>query len=390
VTRTQVIVVGLGAMGSAVCRQLAARQTPVIGIDRHRPPHAFGSTHGDTRITRLSIAEGAHYTPLAQRSHTLWRELEAETGAQLMHQVGVLMISTPGSAFMTTVSTAAARFGIAHEMLDAAALRDRFGMFAVGDDAVAYLEPEGGYLRPEAAVAAQLTAAARDGATLRVGTVVTEWSASPQGVQVRLADGETIAGERLVLSAGPWLPQLLGARLASRFAVHRQLLFWFETIRGHEQLSRMPSWIYDYAPPQERPGAAHGRMMYGFPAIDGPSGGLKLGIEQYETRHLPDDVQHPASQAEVADAYRRHVGERLPWLGPRAVRTASCHYTCTPDSHFVIDLHPEFDNVTIVSPCSGHGFKHSAAIGEAVARQLAGEGPASGVELAPFALSRLL
>jgi sarcosine oxidase len=389
VAHTSVIVVGLGAMGSAVCRELAARGIAVTGIDRDHPPHVHGSTHGDTRITRLATSEGPDYFALARRSHERWRDLEAQTGDRVLHQVGTLMISVAGSPFIASVRGVAQRFGIAHESLDAEALRERFPMFAVGDDAVAHLEPEGGYVRPEATVAAQLALARRNGASLRLGATVIGWTASTDGVAVTLADGETITGERLVLCAGPWLPQLLGDEVGAPFSIHRQISYWFEIETGHDPLSRMPTWIYDFAASEDRPGAAHQRAFYGFPALDGPGGGLKLGTEQYEVRHVPDDRQHPASEAMAAALHREVLRDRLPWLAPRAVRSVSCLYTCTPDSHFVIDRHPEHDAVTLVSPCSGHGFKHSAAIGEAVAQTIAGEPLAPGVDLASFALSRL-
>jgi sarcosine oxidase len=390
VTSPEVIVVGLGAMGSAVCRELAARGVAVTGIDRHHPPHVHGSTHGDTRITRLATSEGPHYTPLVLRSHALWRRLEEQTDTELLHQVGALMVSTAGSLFMTTVQSVAQQFSIAHEMLDTAQLRDRFPMFAVEDGVVGYLEPEGGYVRPEAAVAAQLAAAQQDGATLRLGATVTGWDASADGVTVTLADGQTIAGEQLVLCAGPWLPQLLGEEIGAPFSIHRQISYWFQIDCGYEPLSRMPAWIYDFAAGEERPGAVHQRAFYGFPALDGAEGGLKLGMEQYELHHVPDDSQHPASEADAQALHREVLRDRFPWLGPRAVRSVSCLYTCTPDSHFVIDRHPAHDAVTVVSPCSGHGFKHSAAIGEAVAQRIAGEPLSAGIDLAPFALSRLL
>jgi sarcosine oxidase len=390
-SRAEVIVVGLGAMGSAVCRELAARGVAVTGIDRHHPPHVHGSTHGDTRITRLANAEGPQYFALARRSHERWRTLEAETGQRVLHQVGVLMISVAGSPFMTSVQDVAARFAIDHETLDADALRTRFPMFGVGEDGVAHLEPEGGYVRPEAAVAAQLELAGRDGATLRLGETVTHWSASEAGVRVRTADGQTLAGDQLVLCAGPWLPQLLEPELGAHFAVRRQLLHWLAIESDYEALAALPAWIYDPLGHDtgERPGAAHLRAFYGFPAVDGPDGGLKLGVEQYEACHAPDDRQHPATEAETAALHETLVRDRLAGLSARSVRTASCLYTCTPDSHFVIDRHPEHPAVTLVSPCSGHGFKHSAAIGEAIAQRLTGEPPSPGVELGAFALSRL-
>ena len=399
-TDTEVIVVGLGAMGSATAWQLARAGVQVTGIDRHHPPHAHGSTHGDTRITRLATAEGPQYVPLVRRSHELWREIEAETGSELLHQVGALMLSVPGSPFIATVRALADRFGIDHEQLDAPQLRERFPMFVVPDDAEGYLEPGGGWVAPETAVAAQLTLARAEGAQLRLGETVRSWSADGGGVAVS-TDAGTITADRLVLCAGPWLPRLLGG-LDAMFSVHRQLLFWFGIEHGHPPLAELPVWMWDIPnrptpggdtpgraqAGEHRSGAGHLRGFYGFPAIDGPEGGLKLATEQYVTRHAPDDRQHPATAAQTAEMYDTFVAGRLPWLSPAPVRTVSCLYTCTRDSHFVIDHHPEHAQVTVVSPCSGHGFKHSAAIGEAAAALALGQVP--GIDLAPFAIDRLL
>jgi sarcosine oxidase len=371
-------------MGSATTWQLARAGVQVIGIDRHHPPHAHGSTHGDTRITRLATAEGPQYVPLVRRSHELWREIEAETGAELLHQVGALMISVPDSPFMATVRALADRFAIDHERLGARRLREQFPMFTVPDDAEGYLEPEGGWVAPEPAVAAQLTLARAEGAQLRLGETVQSWSADGAGVSV-ITDAGTITAERLVLCAGPWLPSLLGG-LHAMFSVHRQLLFWFGIDHGHASLAELPAWMWDIG--EHHSGAGHLRGFYGFPAIDGPHGGLKLATEQYLTHHAPDDRQHPATAAQTAEMHDTFVAGRLPWLSPAPVRTVSCLYTCTRDSHFVIDHHPEHPQVTVVSPCSGHGFKHSAAIGEAAAALALDQAPE--IDLAPFAIDRLL
>ncbi len=163
-----VIVVGLGAMGSATVHQLARRGVEVLGIDRHSPPHSFGSSHGETRITRRLTLEGTEYVPLAVRSHEWWRRIEAETGASVLTECGVLSLSDlavdPGA--FAVHERAAAAFGIDYELLDAAALRDRFPQFRVETSRVGLLEPGGGFVRPEAAISAQLDLAKRYGARL--------------------------------------------------------------------------------------------------------------------------------------------------------------------------------------------------------------------------------
>ena len=379
--RADVVVVGLGAMGSAVCAQLAGRGAAVVGIDQYDPPHPYGSTHGETRMTRLAVGEGPEYVPLVRRSHELWREIEAETGTQLLTQPGGLILSRPGSWFFEGTRELARRFEIEHEELSPAELRERFPMFAVDEKTEGYYEPAAGFVRPEDAVRAQLELARRGGAHLRTGERVLDWSASGPGVSV-VTDRASYAGDQLILCAGPWLPELFPEG-RDVFAVHRQIQFWFPIRQGYEQLRDMPVFVWDSG--GERGGFVHFDGFYGFPAVDGLAGGVKVATENYETTTEPDGRQHPATSAETAAMYRHCIEARLPWLGPDPVRTLSCLYTCTRGSRFVIDRHPEHDAVLIVSPCSGHGFKHSPAIGEAVAQWVTDGRPE--LDLSPFRLS---
>jgi sarcosine oxidase len=381
--QADVVVVGLGAMGSAACAQLATRGVSVIGIDQYDPPHPFGSTHGETRMTRLAVGEGAEYVPIVKRSHELWPEIEAQTGTRLLIQPGGLIMSRPGGWFFEGTRELARRFSIAHEDLSSGELRERFPMFAVDEQTEGYYEPEAGFVRPEEAVRAQLTLARRGGADLRVGERVLDWSTTADSVSV-VTDRARYAAGQLILCAGPWLPELFpeGRDL---FAVHRQLQFWFPIHQGYEQLRDMPVFVWDFG--GEPGGFEHFDGFYGFPALDGPAGGLKVATEIYETTTEPDGHQHPATPEETAAMYRHCIERRIPRLGPDPVRTLSCLYTCTRGSCFVIDRHPEHDAVLIVSPCSGHGFKHSAAIGEAVAQWVTEGTPE--LYLGPFSLSEV-
>jgi sarcosine oxidase len=382
--KAEVIVAGLGAMGSAACCQLAARGVSVIGFDQYEPPHRYGSTHGDTRITRLAMGEGPEYVPLVRRSHELWRELEARTGAQLLTETGGVILSRPNSPFAEQTRAVAQSFAIEHELLSNAELRRRFPMFDVDDETEAYYEPAAGYVRPEAAVATQLDQARRDGAVLRPNERVDSWTATHEGVSVTTG-AATYGADQLVLCAGPWLPQLF-PQADEILAVHRQLMYWFEIRERYEQLREMPIFVWDFGGEQDEFVHLHG--FYGFPAIDGADGGLKLATESYEKTTRPDREQPGATPAEIADMYRTYVEPRLPWLGRRPTKTVACLYTCTRGSRFLIDRHPEHDSVLIVSPCSGHGFKHSPAIGEAVAQWVIGGATAPDVDLSAFRLSR--
>jgi sarcosine oxidase len=379
-TGADAIVIGLGAMGSAACLQLAARGASVLGIDRFHPPHPYGSTHGDTRITRIAIGEGAEYVPLVRRSHELWREIEQQAGVELLTVTGGIVLAPAGSEFLARTRASAIQYRVAHEDVSAAELAERFPMFATPPGTEGYYEPEAGYVRPEPAVRAQLELARRHGARLRLGETVERWTAGAAGVRVQTDAGAYVA-DRLVLCAGPWITDLFGQG-RDLFAVHRQLMYWFEIRQGYERLREMPVFVWDLG--GEAEGFVHLDGFYGFPAVDGPGGGVKVATESYAHTTTPDGHQHPATPEEAAAMYRRCIAPFLPWLGPTPVRSVSCLYTNTRGSRFVIDRHPEHESVVLVSACSGHGFKHSAAIGEAVA-QLITRGQ-SHLDLSPFEL----
>jgi sarcosine oxidase len=380
--KAEVIVVGLGAMGSAACFQLATRGVTVIGIDQYAPPHPWGSTHGDTRVTREAIGEGREYVPLVRRSHQLWREIEQQTGSRLLTQCGVVVLAYRKSEFLEETRASARAYEIEHEDLTNADARARFPMFALDDETVAYHEPGAGYVRPEAAVAAQLELARAHGAQLRLGERVTAWEASNSGATVA-TDADTYQADQLLLCAGAWIGDLFPEG-RDTFAVYRQLLFWFPIRDGHyAQLRDMPGFIWDLGGRHDD--VVHLDGFYGFPAIDGPDGGVKVAAESYERTATPDGRQHPATRSQSRRMYQQCVEPYLPWLGAEPLRTVSCLYTSTRGHRFVIDRHPEYDSVLIVSACSGHGFKHSPAIGEAVAQWLTGHPPA--IDLGAFSFS---
>ena len=355
------IVVGLGAMGSATAWQLARRGARVLGVDAHAPPHTHGSHCGESRITRKAIGEGDAYVPLALRSYEIWREVEsASAGTEpLLNVTGGLWISSPRrqveihvADFFARTVAAAERFGIAHEVLDAAAMRRRFPAFNVRDDESGYYEPDAGFLRPEACVRAQLALAAKAGAELHVDEPVRRIAQEDAGVVVETERG-TYRAARAIVTAGAGMPGLVPA-LAPRLTVSRQVQFWFEA----EGLEDLPVWIWEL---QDR-----GNAIYGFPS----SGGVvKLATESFTREIGPGEMRESLVLPNL-----RGVG--------RCVRTVPCLYTATPDFGFVIDRHPAMERVIVASACSGHGFKHSAAIGEALA-ELATDGRSS-LDLSPF------
>jgi sarcosine oxidase len=377
-----VIVVGLGAMGSASLYQLARRGARVVGIDRFRPPHDRGSSHGESRITRQAIGEGEEYVPFALRSHEIWRELEAETGEGLLFQVGGLLLSRAGGSarhhgqgdFVGRSIAAARRFAIPHEVLDAREIERRFPPFRLAGDEIGYYEPGAGYLRPERCVAAQLDRARAQGAIERAGETVRRVTPRPGEVEV-VTDAGTYTASKAIVTAGAWTPALLGGQLAKRLTVYRQVLHWYATDDPSAFApGRFPIFIWIH-------GAVAADHFYGFPTV---SAGVKLAREQFAEGTDPDHVARDVSPAESADMYATHVHGRLRGVSDRCLRAETCLYTVATDSRFLIDRHPESDRVIVASPCSGHGFKHSAAIGEALA-ELALSG-SSRLDLSPFSL----
>jgi len=378
-----VAVAGLGAMGSAAARQLAMRGAKVVAFDRFEPPHALGSSHGATRVTRLAIGEGDHLTPLAVRSHELWRELGAESGAALLNECGLLIVSSDANAAQTHVSgffdntvAAAGRFGIAHELLDAAQIRARWPMFRVRDGEHGYFENTGGFVRPEACVRAQLESARRHGAELRTNERVLGFDAGTHGVTVTTGKG-SYATERLIVAAGPWLPELLPPSLAALFKIYRQIQVWLEVEDAAAFApQRFPVFIWELQNST--------RGIYGFPALAGEHA-IKLASEEFLSVTTPAAMDRDVHVEEIA-AVQALATANIGGIGARCVRGAACLYTVTRDFGFVIDRHPDSERVIIASPCSGHGFKHSPAIGEALADMAVGRAPR--FNLAPFAFAR--
>lgn len=371
------LVVGLGALGSAVVYHAAKRGMRVLGIDRFAPPHVMGSTHGQSRITREAIGEGEQFVPLARRSHVLWRTLEEETGAALLHACGGLVLSRRGTAsrmhaqddFFGNTVRAAQRFGIAHELLDATEIRARFPRFAVSDDEQGYFEPGAGWLDPEACVSMHLNRARALGAQLRLDEKIERIDVRTNGIEV-VCGNESFRPARLVVAAGAWLPGLLPGFAPGRLVVRRQVMHWFE---DHAPSDREPVFIWHW-------GAGEDAVFYGFP---GREGALKMAAEQLAGRDDPDQVNRIVAPEESAAFHAHHAEGRMQGVGARCVRSATCLYTVAPRANFVIDSLPENANAIAVSACSGHGFKHSAAIGEAVAAWVqTGERPEV---LVPFA-----
>jgi len=375
-------------MGSATLYQLAKRGIRALGVDLLSPPHTSGSTHGDTRITRQAIGEGEHYTPLSLRSYEIFRELGRKTHSRLLEVTGGLIISSESKAasinhvrgFFENTLNAAQKHGIRHEILSSQEMRSRFPQFNVDNDEIGYYEFEAGFLRPEEAIRIQLRLAEELGATIQANETVSYFEETASGVMVH-TDSGTYKAEHLVLSVGPWLPQVL-PELRSIFKVYRQVLYWFDVSASFSEFApgKFPIFIWQIK------GSDNG--IYGFPAVDGPFGGFKIATEDYTSTVAPESVERTVSADETVAMFQNKVAPCFPQANAKCIKSVVCLYTVTPDSAFVIDWLPSSKRIILCSPCSGHGFKHSAAIGECVA-ELTVTGETS-IDISAFRLDRLL
>jgi len=369
-----VIVAGLGAMGSAAVHHLATRRARVLGLDRFAPPHVMGSSHGRSRIIREAYFEDPLYVPLVQRAYELWDELAVSAGREILVRTGGVMIGPPDGTVAAGALRSAARHGLPHERLTAAQLNDRCPGFRPTVDMIGVWEPRAGYLVPEAAIAAHLEVAARHGAELRTGEAIVDWRATGDGVEVTTTNA-VYRADRLVLALGAWMPRLI-RDLDLPLTIERNVLYWFKPTRATTLFDRdrFPIWLCEYAP---------GLVWYGFPDT---GQGVKVALHHQGTAADPDALRRDVGPEEIA-YIRALLRTFMPTADGPLVETAVCMYTNTPDEHFIIDRHPAYPQVIVASPCSGHGFKFSSAIGEQLAMLAMDAEPT--FDLRPFGIARL-
>ena len=368
-----VIVAGVGGMGSAACYQLARRGSRVLGIERHGIPHPHGSSHGLTRIIRLAYHESPAYVPLVRRAMMLWLETGDRFGEPLLFTTGSLDLGPGGGAFFSGSLAACREHDLTHEVLTAHEINHRFPAFRVPHDHAGLLQPNGGFVASERAIVAHAEMAKAAGAGIHTQESVLDWTPiAGGGVQVRTDCGTYDAG-RLIVSAGAWLGDLVPA-LAPVAVAERQVLGWFEPqAPAHFLPDRMPVTILmvDEGP------------YFALPIWGAP--GVKIGLHHHRfERGRAGDLQRDPDADD--EALLRVCLHYMPDADGPLVRMASCLYTNTPDEHFIIDTLPGNEDVIVASPCSGHGYKFASVIGEILADMAIGARPR--FDLSMFSLAR--
>jgi monomeric sarcosine oxidase len=361
-----IIVLGIGGIGSAVLDQLAQRGLHAVGIDRFRPPHDRGSTHGHTRVIRQAYFEHSSYVPLLRESYRLWHELEERTGQHLYKEVGLIEIGPADGVVVPGVLRAATEHKLSVQSLTAKEINARWPGIHSAEGLVGVFESHAGYLLVEDCVAAHLAAAERAGAKLLMETTVRDWSATPREVRVQTDIGE-IAAERLVITAGPWAGQLL-ADLSVPLSVSRKSLFWFATGSSQYDVAEgFPVFLFE-VPVEDSDSVEKEKgtpsIFYGFPQLD--DRGVKMA-EHGGGRLLKDPLTVDRSiDAEEQQRLINVARKWLPGVSPRVTDHAVCMYTMSPDEMFIVDRHPMHANVVFAAGLSGHGFKFAPVIGRAL------------------------
>ena len=348
-----VVVLGLGVMGASAVHQLAGRGVRVLGLDANQRGHVLGSSHGRSRIIREAYYEAAEYVPLVQRAFIQWRELEEETGLDLLLMTGCLNIGRPGTQVVDGVIASARRHGLPSEVLPSDAMRSRFPAFALPESHVGVYQPTAGVLNADACVGALVDASVARGATIRHGELVNNWEPDGDGVIVRTPSG-TIRAQKLVITAGPWSASVL-ADLGLPLQAVRQYVVHFDP-QAPERFSPpgFPAFIWDVAEGE----------VYGIPYL--PGSGFKVGGHDPGEPCTPETARRTVTAEEIENV--RSIFERcLPGCATTMSMAATCLYTVTPDRHFIIDRHPEHPQVSYAAGFSGHGFKFGPTIGEVLA-----------------------
>lgn len=363
-----VIVLGAGGVGSAAAFHAARRGLRTLALDRYPPGHDRGSSHGETRIIRQAYFEHPDYVPLLRRAYELWHELETLAGRRLFHQVGLLQVGPADGQVVAGVLESARRHALEVEAFDAREIPRRFPGFRARSDWRGVFERRAGYLLVEACVREHLQQAVRAGAELRTDVEALDWCETADGVQVRTAQGSWTAS-RLIVSAGPWAPAALrGPDRSSAVPVDfglrvlRKHLYWFQpSSADYHERSGAPTFLYETSD----------GVFYGFPQRD------ELGVKAAEHSGGARLVDPRDDPREFDEADRERTADFLSTWLPQAVgpvvRHGVCYYTMSPDEHFLVDRHPSSARVVFAAGLSGHGFKFTSVLGEALV-QLACDG----------------
>jgi sarcosine oxidase len=359
--RYDVVVVGAGVFGTWTAWHLGRRGRKVLLVDAYGPGNARSSSGGESRIIRMGYGSDEIYTRWAQRSLVQWKEfLGFSYRPGLFHETGVLWLASDGDARVRETAYALTRCGVEFENLKRGELENRYPQIGLDGIAAGLLEPHSGVLMARRAVMALVEFAMANGMEYRVAEIVMPAKADRAGglAAITTRSGERIEASQFVFACGAWLGKLFPSELGERIFPSRQEVFFFGIPSGDRSFApgALPTFLFQ------------ADQSYGMPDLE--SRGFKIAMDRHGIRVDPD-TQSRIVSAEAADEVRRYVAKRFPGLRDAPiVETRVCQYENTSSGDFLIDRHPETENVWFVGGGSGHGFKHGPAVGEYVAARM--------------------
>jgi sarcosine oxidase len=364
-----VVVVGAGVFGAWTAFHLARRGQRVLLIDAYGPGNSRASSGGESRIIRMGYGADELYTRWAIRSLVQWKELLAETMGTTppFHQTGVLWLGNKDYARLNEMTAVLTRCKVPFESLSSSAIAERYPQFNSHDLGAGILETESGVLMARRAVSEVVESALSLGVEYRQTQVTAPFEGEPQGgsiAAISTGEGERISAGQFVFACGAWLGKIFPEILGPRIFPSRQEVFFFGVPPGNSQFSArsLPTWLIQ------------ADEVYGMPDLE--SRGFKIAFDSHGERVDPD-TQTRVVSAQSVEHVREYVTKRFPALtAAPIVETRVCQYENTSNGDFLIDRHPEINNVWFAGGGSGHGFKHGPAFGKYAAQQILDGGPA--------------
>jgi monomeric sarcosine oxidase len=352
-----VAVVGAGVFGVWIAHSLRQKGRRVALLDAYGAGNARSSSGGQTRVIRMGYGDQEIYTRWSLRSMELWKSLFGEAGRPFFQPSGVLWMARGEDPLTTKTLATLKRLNVPHERVERAELDRRWPQIDFGPTTWAIHEPRSGFIAAFHAVQAVAAAAMARGVE-----VLQEAAVPPEGKgrlgSIATRSGKTISAGTFVFACGPWLPKLFPDLLGDRIFITRQEVFYFGVPSGDQRFRSpaMPVWV-DFA-----------EEIYGVP--DFKARGFKVAPDRHGAPIDPDDAQRVVTPETLAGV-RDFVARRFPALKDAPiVGTEVCQYENTSNGDFLIDRHPERENVWLVGGGSGHGFKHGPAIGEYVTARI--------------------
>ncbi len=357
----EVVVAGIGGMGSAALAHCASRRDKVLGVEQYAPLHQLGASSGKTRIIRRAYFEDLAYVPLLDRAYQLWHDLETATGSKVLFTNGLLTAGYQESATIDKAWRAVERHGLSAEFWTSQDIRRRYPALRPRQDEVGIFEQDGGYVIPEAATAAHMSLAVARGAEMQFGIALKQWQPQKDSIAVVLSNGRVLHCARLILTLGPWFKETLES-LGVAIRVQRNVQLWFTPATGTLGPGDFPTFLL------------HRRDLptycYGFPDV---GDGVKAAFHAYGPMTEPDRIDRTIDYTRDVEPVSRALEDWAPGSAGTLRDAKACMYTLTPDEDFIIDHHPEDDRIVLCGGFSGHGFKFASVVGE-IAAQLALDG----------------